>query len=229
MGMTCLTPLFTTLGATLECVSTLSSTTQNATLFLEIGHADWREGSSAVMLSLVMVHLMYRNSGVDDVGLDYFLVKNWLDGLVNVVMNMFALDYRSLTLRLCCVMHLPFVVELRCLAFQSLLGTVMITVVKLAVLDFAHLMLVLLWQDLSVMYRLDGMVKVILMHLLVDSCADLLMLVRLHCLVLHSGGDLFVDRSVMVTRLGDEVLNCCLCFLHVAQGRSSIDGFSKLL
>jgi len=66
----------------LKPVVAFLATSQATSLFLEICHADSRKSRGGVVLGLVLVDLMDRDSGVDYRGLDGLLLDDGLDGPV---------------------------------------------------------------------------------------------------------------------------------------------------
>jgi hypothetical protein len=220
------------LGHTLELIVTLLAAAENTTLALELVHGHSRESSGLMMSSSIVVNLVDGNSGVDNVGLDDLLVDDRLDGLVDVlegvsddygtlrngeiyVVDMFAADGGGHALALCGALNAPLVPELSLLLHKVTLGGVMVTVVKLAVLNGTELGSVCLGKNLAVLDGLDCAVVVILVDLLVYSSVDLLMLVRLNGLVDDSRGNGLMNCGVVVTRLVGEVGESCLDLVHV--------------
>ena len=64
------------------------------------------------MLSLVLVHLVDRDCGVNYARLDSLFLNNWLDVLVDVVMNMFSYNSTRRTLCLMYFANLTCILEL---------------------------------------------------------------------------------------------------------------------
>lgn len=73
------------LGLALEAVVALLTSTENTALLLEVGQGHGGKLGGLVHLSSVVVNLVDGNSGVDNIGLDGFLVDYRLDGLVDVL------------------------------------------------------------------------------------------------------------------------------------------------
>lgn len=86
--------------------------------------------------------------------------------------------------------------------------------VEVTVLGASDVVMMLLWQDLLVLDRLHGVVVVVLVDLFVNSCVHLLMLMRLDCLMLHGGVDIFVDSRLVVSGLGHEAGDGFLGLIH---------------
>jgi hypothetical protein len=130
------------------------------------------------------------------------------------VVNVLATNRGCDALAACGSLDAPLVPELSLLLDQVPLGRVVVTVVKLAVLDGTELSCVLLGKDLAVLDRLDSAVVVVLVNLLVYRSVDLLMHVGLNGLMGDSGGNSLVDCSVVVTRLAGEVGKSRLDLVH---------------
>jgi len=183
---------------TLKFIVTLLATSQRTSLGLEFAHSHGGKGSSSVVSGGVVVNLVDWNCGVHDVGLDDLLLDNWLNGLVDMVVNVLASESGRHALALRGSLYSPLVLELCLFLNKVLLRSVMVTVVKLAVLDSSKLCGVLLWQYLAILNWLNGAVVVILVHLLVYSCIDLLVLVGLDGLVNNRGSNSLMNSGVMV-------------------------------
>lgn len=203
------------LGAPVEVAPALVLAAKDAALLLELVDANGRKGGGAVMLGGLVVDFVHGDGGVHNLGLDDFLLDDGLDGLMNVVVDMLALNNGGTALGALGLLHDPLVAELGLLGLQGPLGLLVVTVIELAVDDATDVVLVLLGEDLTVMDRLDLAVVVVLVDLLVDGCNDLLVLLGLDGLVLDCGGDLLVDGCVVVSGLGHEVLDCLLGLVHV--------------
>lgn len=91
--------------------------------------------------------------------------------------------------------------ELETLLFETSLDGGIVTVVLLALLDGGHLVNVLLWENFTVLDRLDRGVVVILVDLTVDGGGGLFVTVLGDILLHYSRGDLLVDGGVIVTGL----------------------------
>jgi hypothetical protein len=75
------------LGHTLKLVVALLTTAENTSLGLELVHGHGGKGSGLMVSSGVVVNLVDRNSGVDNIGLDNLPVHNRLDSLVDVLQD----------------------------------------------------------------------------------------------------------------------------------------------
>jgi hypothetical protein len=73
------------LGHTLELVVALLAAAEDTALGLELIHSHHWQSSGVMVSGLVVVNLVDRDSGVDNVGLDDLAVDDGLDGLVNVL------------------------------------------------------------------------------------------------------------------------------------------------
>ena len=202
------------LGNTLEGIVALLATGKSSTLRLELLHGHGRKSSGAVVSGLVVVNLVDRNGGVNNVGLNGLLLENRLDGLVDVVVDVLTADSSSGALAVCGGIYTTLILEASLLVDKVPLSSVVVTVVELAVLNGTKLSSVLLGENLTVLDGLDCAVVVVLVNLLVNSGLNLLMNVRLDNLVLNSRSNSLVDSGVVVSRLGHEVGDSCLSLVH---------------
>jgi hypothetical protein len=202
------------LGDTLEGIVALLPTSESSTLSLEFLHGHGRKSRGAVVGGLVVVDFVNRNGGVYNVGLDSLLLNDRLDGLVNVVVDVLAADGSSGALAVRCSIYAALILETSLLVDEVPLGGVVVTVVKLAVLNSTELSSVLLGEDLTVVDGLNCAVVVVLVNLLIDSSLDLLVNMRLDNLVLNSRSNCLVNSGVVVARLGHEVCDSCLSLIH---------------
>jgi hypothetical protein len=218
------------LGDTLELVVTLLTAAENTTLGLELVHGHGRQSSGLVVGGSVVVNLVDGDGGVDNIGLDDLLVDNGLDSLVDVlidvsnslgipsketyVVDMLSANGGGYALALGGTLNAPLVLELGLLLNKIPLGGVVVTMVKLAVLNSTKLGSVCLWENLTVLDGLDSAVVMVLVNLLVYRSVDLLMLMRLDGLVSDSRGNGLVHCGVVVTRLLGEVGERCLDLVH---------------
>jgi len=202
------------LGNTLEFVVALLTAAKNTTLGFELVHSHSGQSSGLVVGGSVVVNLVNRNSGVYNVGLNNLLVHHGLNGLVDVVVDVFTSDRRCHTLALGGSLYTPLILEL-CLFLNKVpLRGVVVAVVEFTVLDSAKLSLMLLREDLTVNDGLNSAVVVILVDLLVYSGVDLFVYVRLDSLVGDSGSNSLMNCGVMVARTVGEVSESCLDFVH---------------
>jgi len=167
-----------------------------------------------VVGGLVVVNLVDGNGGVDDVGLNSLLLNNRLDGLVDVVLNVLASNRGSSALAVCGGIYATLVLEASLFIDEVPLRGIVIAVVELAVLDSTELSSVLLRQDLTVLNRLNSAVVVVLVDLFVDGSLNLFVHMGLDNLVLNGRGNSLMDGGVVVSRLGHEVSDSCLGFVH---------------
>lgn len=195
-------------------VDALVPTSQGTTTVLKLIHAHGWESSGSVVLSFVVVDLMDWHSSVHNMGLDRLLVNDRLNCLVNVVMDMLA-SYGGHVLCLMLGLSSNMLVLVLSLSHSKLgLCIGCVSVVMGPVLYWDNVVMVLLWQDFSIMHRLHSRVVVILVDLSVGRDLSLIALVWVDSLVLDTWVDMLVHRSVVLSRLGNEVRNCGLSFLH---------------
>ena len=127
------------LGHALEGIVALLAACKGPALVLELIHGHSRQSSGAVVGGLVVVNLVDRHGSVDDIRLDSLLLDNGLDGLMDVVVDVLTTNGGSLALAVGVCIHNALVLELGLLLNKVALSSVVIAVVKLAVLDSAEL------------------------------------------------------------------------------------------
>jgi len=199
---------------TLKAVVTLFTASEGTTLPLELLHADSRKGGCRVVLSSVVVDLVDGNSGVNNVRLNGLLVHDRLDGLMHVVVNVLACDSRGNALGVTLGTLLTDIAELSSLSSETLGDLTVVAVLELTVLNGTKVVVVLLWEDFTILDRLDRGVVVVLVNLLIESSLDILVTLTVDGLVSDCRCNLLVDGGVVVTRLGHKVLDCCLGGFH---------------
>jgi len=205
----------TWLRAAVEGIGTLFTAGKGTALALEFGHAHGWESSGGVVLGSVVVDLVDWHGGVHDVWLDSLLVDDGLNLLMHMVVDMLASnDWLGSSLVLT-LNTSGGILEACLLSSELLLHLIGVVMLKVAVLDTDEVVVVLLWEDLSVLHRLDGSVVVILVDLLVYGGGDVLVVDLGNCLLGHGGVHGLVDGGVMVTRLVQEVLDGFLGGLHL--------------
>lgn len=186
------------LGLALEGVGVLLAAGQVAALALEVLHGDGGQLGGAVVLGLVLVHLVDGDGGVDDGGLDGLLLHDGLDDLVHVVVDVLARDGWARDGRVLYLGDMLGVLELGRLSCQALLHLIWVAVLEAAVLDGGHSIDMLLWEQLAILNGLDRGVVVVLVHLAVDGCLQLISLGADHLLMLHSRLDDLDSGSALV-------------------------------
>lgn len=189
-------------GLTLEAIVALLAASQDTALLLELGHANSGKGGSGVVLGSVVVNLVDGNSGVGNVRLNSLLLNNRLNGLVDVVVDVLASKSRSDGLCVALSALDALVTELCGLGLETLSNLSVIAVLELAVLNGGKVVVVLLGENLAVLYGLNRGVVVVLVDLLVDGGLDILVTLTVDGLVCDTRGNLLVDGSVVVARLG---------------------------
>lgn len=199
----------------LEAVVALLTAGEDTALLLEVGHGDGWESGGGVVLCRVVMHLVDGNGGVGNVWLNGLLVDDWLDGLVDVVVHVLTANGWSLAGGVLALNTLGRVAELGGGLVQLAVDIGLVAMLEVAVLDTDQVVVVLLWESLGVLNWLDGGVVVVLVNLLVDSGGDVVMVGACDSLVLDCWSNLLVDGGVVLTGLGHEVRNCCLCLVHV--------------
>lgn len=202
------------LGTALEVVPALLAAAQSTALGLELVDADGRESGGTVVLSSVVMDLMDGDGGVHNLRLDHLLVEDGLNLLMDVVVNMLALNTGGLGLSDLGLGNVALIAELATLSLETLTGVVVVAVVELPGLGTGHAVLVLLRKDLLVEDGLDGAVVVVLVHLLVDNRLLLLDAFRLHRLLGDGRTDVLVDGGVMLASHALNVVDCLSCLVH---------------
>lgn len=109
-------------GTALESVLLVLAASMRSAVLLELGHADSGQSGGSVVLSLIVMCLVNWDSGVHDVRLYGLLVDDGLVCLVDVVVNMLALNNRSVALSLCGLDPSGLILELCSLCLESPLG-----------------------------------------------------------------------------------------------------------
>lgn len=142
-------------------------------------------------------------------------IATYLDGLVDVVVSVLACSGWLRTARRLTLYTLLGVLELSLLTGEPLLNHVGVIVLKLALLNTGHLVVMLLREHLAVLHGLHRRVVVILVDLLVDGSLHTLFLLLGDGLILHSRCYVLVHCGVMVTVLRGEILDCVLGGLHI--------------
>ena len=90
----------------------------------------------------------------------------------------------------------------------------MVSMIELSVLYRADVVMMLLGKDLLVMHRLNGGMVVVLVDLFVNSCVDVFVVCRFDCLMLDRRSDCAVNGCIVMARLGHEVGDGFLGFVH---------------
>lgn len=155
----------------------------------EVVHGDDRELSSRVVLSLVLMNLMNRNSSVSDGWLDSLLLHDGLNVLVHVVMDVLTCDRGVGGGGVLGVADSAGILELGLFGGEALLHMVMVAVLDIAVFSASHFMRVLLGHHRLVLDGLDGDMVVIMVKFTVNSRLDVLILGASDVLVGDGGVD----------------------------------------
>lgn len=151
-----------------------------------------------MVLGLVVVDLMDWNGGVYDGWLDSLLLDNWLNVLVNMVVDVLTGDGWSSRCSVLRLANLAGVSELSLLSLKTLSYVVVIAVLDLTVLNTDNVVAVLLWKNLAVLDWLDGGVVMILVNLTVDGSGSLLVLGLGDMLVYNGWVDSLVNSGVLL-------------------------------
>ena len=154
------------------------------------------------------------NSGVDDFWGDGLFVDDRLDRLVDVMVDMLALDSWCSCCGVSGLVGMGGVLELSSFSFESLTRLVFVAVMEFLVDYWLHLVMMLLGEDFLVLDWLDRGVIVILVDLAVDSFLDFLMSGGLDVLVYDTWGDALGNIG-RVASLASKACDCGLGFFHV--------------
>jgi hypothetical protein len=189
------------LGLTLKPVHTFAAARKGAALALELAQADSGQGRGGVDDRGLVVYLMDRDGSVDNRGLDDLLLEDRLNGLVHMVVDMFALDNWRRGLGGDGGGFNALVFQPGTLLLQTEPDSLVTAVVDNTLLDGSNLVNVLLGKHLL---GEDGLVRgvvVMLVDLDIDCRLDLAMLGLLDSLLHNGRSDLLVHRGVMVASL----------------------------
>jgi len=119
---------------TLEGIEAFLTAAQDAATLLVFSHVDWGKSGGSMVLGSIVVSFVDRNSGVDNIWLNSFFMNYRLNGLVQVVVHMLALNDGSIALGVVSIMHNLLVLELLGLGSQRFLCMLMVSVVEVSML-----------------------------------------------------------------------------------------------
>jgi len=203
-------PRRATIGLRMDVVTTA----KRAAVTLELAHGHGREGGGAVVTGGFVVHFVDGHGGVDDLGLDGFLVDDGLDCFVHVVMHCLALHSRGTALLVRRLGHDALVAQLGRFGLEGALGGIVVAVVELAADDLGGVVDMLLWQDLPVLNGLDDAAVVVLMDFSVHGGLDLLVPGWFHRLLCHGGCRLLLDGCIVASGARHEVVKFGFGAIH---------------
>lgn len=138
-----------------------------------------------MVLGLVLVDFVDGDGGVDDGWLDSLLLHNWLDGLVDVVVDVLASNVGVGSCGVLCGTDFTAVLELCCFGCKTILHMFVVAVLDVAVLNTGNVVIVLLWENLSVLDGLNGGMMVVLVDLTIHGSGNILLSSGSDLLVLH--------------------------------------------
>jgi hypothetical protein len=147
--------------------------------------------------------------------LNGFLLNDWLDCFMNMVVDMGAVNYWLHLMSMLRPTSLSHIFELSRFGGQTLLHGIVITVMMLFVLDWDDFVVMLLWENLAMVYRLDRGVMVMLVNLLVNDGCVRVMFCRGDVGMRDGRLVMLMDCSIVFARLGREVLDCSVGFFHI--------------
>jgi hypothetical protein len=124
-------------------------------LTFELIHRNSWKGGSAVVLGLVLMDLVDWNGGVDNRWLDSLLLDDWLDVLMDVVVDMLASESLTSTCTVLDISNFTSVSELSLIGSETVLDVRVIAMLDFSVLYSSHVMCVLFGEDLLILDRLN--------------------------------------------------------------------------
>jgi len=127
------------------------------------------------MLSGSMMRLVDGDNGVDNLWSDSLLVDDWLHCLVDMMVDVFALNSWCGSSRVSGFVGVGGVLELSQFSLESLASLMLVAMVEFLLDDRLHLVVMLLWEDFLVLDGLDSGVVVILVDLTVNRFSEFLM------------------------------------------------------
>jgi len=121
-----------------ERIGALLTTLERSSFCSELVHADGWERGSSVVLGLILVDFVDWNGGVHDGWLNSLLLDDWLDSLVDVVVDVLASDGSSSRCSVLSLANSAGVLELSLLGSKTLLDGVVVSMLDVAVLNTSH-------------------------------------------------------------------------------------------
>lgn len=151
------------------------------------------------MHTLVVMDLVHRVCGVQDVGLVHGALNHRLDVLVHMVVNVLASHGLAHARGMQLGSHIRCIPELCLFSLQRLVGALVITVAELARLLVRNCVRMRGWDVGLVANRLNCGVVVVLMDLAINDALVLVMLGGCNMLLDHGRLDCFVDCSICLS------------------------------
>jgi len=179
-----------------EGIGALLATGKTAPLVSELIHSDGGELSSSVVFGFVLVDLVDWDGGVDNGWLDGLLLDDWLNALVDMMMDVLGFDGPEIGAG---VLHFADglgVLELSLLSRKTFFHMFLVAMLVVAGLNFCRGVGVLLGENLAVLDGLNGSVVVILMDLSVDCFLGFISFRADYVLMLHCRVDNLYRTSV---------------------------------
>lgn len=166
-----------------------------------------------MVLGSGVVFLMDGDDSVNDFRGNGLFVDDWLDSLVDVMVNMLALDSWCGGSGVSSFVSVGGVFELSSFTLELEAGLIVVVVVELLLDGVFHDMVMLLGEDLLMLDGLDSGVVVILVDLTVDGLGDFLMASGLDILA-SNGGSNALGHIGCVASLVGKAGNCSSGFIH---------------
>ena len=162
----------------------------------------------------LMMSLVDRDCGVNNLRLDCLLMDDWLYSLVNVVVYMLADYLRGSSSGVSSLVGLGCVGEATEFSLYTRASFLLVVMSEFFLHLWCKVVGVLLWEDLLVRDGLNSGVVVILVNLPIYCFGSFLMSVGLDGLRCNSRVNDFVHISAMTGSAGD-FANCRTCCVHV--------------
>lgn len=198
----------------LKPIIALLTAAQHTTLVLELVHRDGRQLSRLMILGRIVMRLMHGDSRMHNLGLHNLPLNNWLDRLMDMVMDMLAANRRRHALRMRRRLYSDLIAEPLLFLGEGLASGFLVAVVEFAVLGGADVGGVLLGKNFPVLHGLYRAVVVVLVDFSVYGCGHFLVLDWLDGFVFDAWGHGFVDCGVVVAGAAGEVFDGLLDFVH---------------
>jgi len=197
-----------------ESITSLFASGQSTALALELVHGDRGQLGGCVVLGLILVDFVDRDSGVNNGRLNCLLLDDGLNILMDVVVDMLACNGGVGGCGVLGLADSAGIFELGLLGLKALLDVIVIAMLDISMLYASKVVAVLLWENFPVLDGLDGGVVMILMNFAVNGCGDILVVSAGDILVGDRWVNSLVDGGIMLSILGEETRNCCLCLVH---------------
>lgn len=191
----------------------LSVSLELVTSLGEFRHGDSWENIALVDHGLVLDTLVNWNGGVDNMRLDSLTLNDWLDDIMNVVVNMFT-DNGLSRLGGLSWQDFAFISELSVLSLEDASNFLVFSVMVFSVFDWDHIVMVLFGVDNLILDWLNVDLMMVLMDFSVDSSCDIFVLLFSDTLVYNGRLGLLLDVDGVVVLVTEDSGHCFLSCLH---------------